>query len=69
MLIDPGTLEYVGDGPKRDLFRATAMHNTLSVDSVSQSEPGGPFAWKHLTRCENRTMDQGKKLRCLRRKP
>jgi hypothetical protein len=50
LLIDPGTFEYLGDGPERDLFRSTAMHNTLRVDSASQSEPGGPFAWKHLTR-------------------
>ena len=49
MLIDPGTLQYVGDGQERDLFRTTAMHNTLSVDGVSQSEPAGPFAWKQLT--------------------
>jgi hypothetical protein len=49
LLIDPGTLEYVGDGPERNLFRATAMHNTLSVDGVSQSEPAGPFTWKRST--------------------
>lgn len=49
LLIDPGTLEYVGAGPVRALFRGTAMHNTLGVDGVSQSEPAGPFAWKHLT--------------------
>jgi Heparinase II/III-like protein/Heparinase II/III N-terminus len=49
MLIDPGTLRYVSDGPERDLFRATAMHNTLTVDGVSQSEPAGRFAWKGLT--------------------
>ena len=50
LLIDPGTFEYVGDGPERDLFRSTAMHNTLRVDGVSQSEPAGPFAWQDLTR-------------------
>ena len=55
LLIDPGTLEYVGDGPERDLFRATAMHNTLSVDGVSQSEPAGSFGWNHLT---NAKVDQ-----------
>ncbi len=49
LLIDPGTFEYVGRGPERDLFRATAMHNTIRVDGVSQSEPAGPFAWKQLT--------------------
>ncbi len=49
LLIDPGTLEYVGQGAKRDLFRTTAMHSTLTVDGRSQSEPAGPFAWKHLS--------------------
>jgi hypothetical protein len=48
LVIDPGTFEYVGDGPERDLFRSTAMHNTLRVDGMSQSEPAGPFAWKQL---------------------
>jgi hypothetical protein len=48
LLIDPGTFEYVGDGRERDLFRGTGMHNTLRVDGASQSEPGGPFAWKQL---------------------
>jgi len=48
LLIDPGTFEYVGDGAERDLFRATAMHNTLRVDGMSQSEPAGPFRWKQL---------------------
>ena len=50
LLIDPGTFEYVGDG--RDLFRSTAMHNTLRVDGASQSDPAGPFAWKQLTRAK-----------------
>jgi Heparinase II/III-like protein/Heparinase II/III N-terminus len=48
LLTDPGTFEYVGDGPERALFRRTAMHNTLRVDGASQSEPAGPFAWKLL---------------------
>jgi Heparinase II/III-like protein/Heparinase II/III N-terminus len=48
LLIDPGTFEYIGDGTERDLFRSTAMHNTLRVDGASQSEPAGPFAWKQL---------------------
>jgi len=52
LLIDPGTFEYVGDGPERDFFRSTAMHNTLRVDGKSQSEPAGPFAWKQLTQAK-----------------
>ena len=50
LLVDPGTFEYVGNGRERDLFRSTAMHNTLRVDGESQSEPAGPFAWKQFTR-------------------
>jgi hypothetical protein len=52
LLIDPGTFAYVGDGKERDLFRSTAMHNTLRVDGESQSEPAGPFAWKQFTRAK-----------------
>jgi hypothetical protein len=52
LLIDPGTFEYVGDGPERDLFRGTAMHNTLRVDGASQSEPAGPFAWRQLAHAQ-----------------
>jgi hypothetical protein len=52
LIVDPGTFEYVGDGSERDLFRSTAMHNTLRVDGASQSEAAGPFAWKQLTRAK-----------------
>lgn len=49
LLIDPGTFEYIGDGNDRYLFRSTAMHNTLRVDGIDQSEPASVFAWKRLT--------------------
>jgi hypothetical protein len=52
LLVDSGTFEYVGDGTERNLFRSTAMHNTLRVDGESQSEPAGPFAWKQFTRAK-----------------
>lgn len=48
LLVDPGTFAYASDGGERDLFRATAMHNTLRVDGMSQSEPEGSFGWKQL---------------------
>lgn len=51
VLIDSGTLEYVGDGPERNQFRGTAAHNTLTIDGVSQPEPRGPFAWSHHPTC------------------
>ena len=45
-LVDPGTCTYTGDAKLRDLFRATAAHNTVTVDQVSQSVMAGPFAWR-----------------------
>lgn len=47
LLIDPGACQYVEN--ERNLFRGTAMHNTLRVDGADQSEPAGPFSWKRLT--------------------
>ena len=35
-------------GTERDSFRATAAHNTLQVDGLSQASPDGPFAWRWL---------------------
>ncbi len=49
MLLDPGTLEYVGEtGNDRDLFRGTAAHNTMRVDGREQADGAGPFAWTNL---------------------
>ncbi len=45
---DPGTFTYVGAPADRNLFRATAAHNTLQVDGQDQAEPAGPFAWSAL---------------------
>jgi len=50
LLIDPGTYEYVGDGPERNNFRGTAAHNTMRVDGQNQADPQNPFAWKDLPR-------------------
>jgi hypothetical protein len=59
LLIDPGTFEYVGDGTERDLFRSTAMHNTLRVDGEGQSEPAGPFGWKQFARARTERWIRG----------
>jgi hypothetical protein len=49
LLMDPGTLEYVGDTPAdRIYFRGTAAHNTLRVDERDQAEGVAPFAWRGL---------------------
>lgn len=44
-LIDPGTYAFHARGPWRRYFRGTAAHNTLRVDGMDQSQPGGSFMW------------------------
>jgi len=51
LLVDPGTFTYNGSPRLRDLFRSTAMHNTLTLDGLPSSVPAGPFKWKHATDC------------------
>jgi hypothetical protein len=48
LLIDPGTLEYIGSGPERNQYRGTAAHNTLVVDDRDQADGKGPFGWTSL---------------------
>jgi hypothetical protein len=48
VLIDCGTFSYTG--AERDAFRATAAHNTATVDGESSSMTGGPFHWRHIAR-------------------
>jgi ubiquinone/menaquinone biosynthesis C-methylase UbiE len=38
VIVDPGSFGYTGDFAARNLFRGTAYHNTLEVDSVEQNE-------------------------------
>jgi hypothetical protein len=45
LLVDPGTACYTIDPVQRDRFRSTRLHNTLTLDGRSQSEPAGPFHW------------------------
>jgi hypothetical protein len=54
MLIDPGTYAYHTQKKWRDYFRGTAAHNTVRIDGLDQSEPGGNFMWlrKAKARCE-----------------
>jgi Heparinase II/III-like protein/Heparinase II/III N-terminus len=53
MLIDPGTYSYHTQPRWRDYFRGTSAHNTLAIDHLDQSVPGGAFLWSHhaSTRC------------------
>ncbi|HTK49209.1 MAG TPA: alginate lyase family protein [Gemmatimonadaceae bacterium] len=48
LLTDSGTFSYTGDG--REQFRATASHNTVTVDGESSSITGGLFHWRHAAR-------------------
>jgi hypothetical protein len=59
LLLDPGTYEYIGEGGDRDLFRGTAVHNTLQVDGANQAEIATPFAWKRLTQSRVEQWIQG----------
>jgi Heparinase II/III-like protein/Heparinase II/III N-terminus len=60
LLIDPGTCEYAGDGGERNLFRGTAMHNTLRIDGADQAEPATAFSWRRLTESQAERWIQGK---------
>ena len=60
LLIDPGTCEYVGDGPERNLFRGTAMHNTLRVDRLDQAEPATAFSWRRFPQAKAEKWVQGR---------
>lgn len=44
-LIDPGTYAFHTQGPWRQYFRGTAAHNTICMDGLDQSQPGGNFLW------------------------
>lgn len=46
LLVDPGTSTYTTDPRRRNLYRSTEMHNTLTVDGRSQSIPASPFHWR-----------------------
>ena len=47
ILCDPGTYTYP-EATGRNLFRGTGAHNTLEIDSQSQAEEAGPFAWSYV---------------------
>ena len=43
--VDPGTFAYHTEGEWRAYFRGTAAHNTVRIDGLDQSQPGGNFMW------------------------
>jgi hypothetical protein len=48
VLIDPGTATYTMNRERRDRFRSTPMHNTVTVNGRPQSQPRGPFHWASI---------------------
>lgn len=49
-LADPGTYSYWQDRKWRDYFRGTSSHNTVRIDGLDQSVPGGRFMWLRKAR-------------------
>lgn len=45
ILVDPGTYAYHTQPRWRAWFRGTAAHNTVCIDGLDQSVPGGNFMW------------------------
>jgi hypothetical protein len=48
VLIDPGTLDYVGPTNERGRLRGTGAHNTMQVDGRDQADSTGPFSWERF---------------------
>ena len=44
-IVDPGTYVYSSDPSLRNMFRSTAMHNTISIDGKSQAEIPDKKLW------------------------
>lgn len=49
IFVDAGTVTYTGDDSRRDTFRHSRVHNTVTLDSVSSSESAGAFQWNVMT--------------------
>lgn len=51
IFIDPGTYIYHCGSQKRNVYRKTKYHNTLTIDGKDQSEMLGPFLWGKRAEC------------------
>jgi hypothetical protein len=45
-VVDPGTFCYGADPARRDHFRGTEAHSTVTVDGLGQAAPGRLFEWR-----------------------
>ena len=52
MLVDPGTFAYHTEAQWRSYFRGTSAHNTVRIDGLDQSQPGGNFMWLRKAKAE-----------------
>lgn len=59
VLIDAGTYLYHAGGAKRDCYRGTGMHNTLSLGGADQSLPAGAFNWRSKAHAWRRESQRG----------
>ncbi len=48
VFVDPGTGSYTADPERRDRFRSSMAHNTVTIDGQSSSLTAGPFQWRHV---------------------
>jgi hypothetical protein len=57
-LVDAGTYSYWQAQKWRDYFRGTSAHNTVRIDGLDQSVPGGRFMWLKKARAAIERMPQ-----------
>ncbi len=65
-LIDPGTYAYHTEKRWRDYFRGTSAHNTIRIDALDQSVPGGNFMWTHHANASCLVADEDNKRTFVR---
>ena len=66
VLIDPGTLEYVGLTNERARLRGTRAHNTMQVDGRDQADSTGPFSWERFPRVKVEQWIMGQQFNLFR---
>jgi uncharacterized heparinase superfamily protein len=60
VLVDAGTYLYHAGGAMRDRLRGTAVHNTLCVDGVNQSQIASAFNWRRKAQSRLVSADEGR---------